>query len=247
MPAVVPNGIITGLDIGLSNTSLVFITMSFYTMCKATVPVFLLFFAFLWGIERWVSREGLAKGSALPPGMHGTRGPWPDRGPCGRAWHRGKRIPTVRDRQRPDGHEELAPPDGLRAPGAGPFILTWRPNPCPSRPSISRPSWSLVGVVGVIVGGLTLLVKGESEFDGLGFGLVMTASCLSGLRFTLMQVRALAPVSARGWCCGGRGGRAVVHHARCSPGEGASAAALSQFNECPVLPLPSVPLAMPDR
>lgn len=99
---VVPNGIITGLDIGFSNTSLVFITMSFYTMCKATVPVFLLFFAFLWGIE--------------------------------------------------------------------------------------RPSWGLIGVVGVIVFGLTLLVKGESEFDGLGFGLVMTASCLSGLRFTLMQV-----------------------------------------------------------
>jgi solute carrier family 35 protein C2 len=51
--AVIPNGCTTGLDIGLSNLSLVYITMSFYTMCKSTVPVFLLFFAFIWRIERW--------------------------------------------------------------------------------------------------------------------------------------------------------------------------------------------------
>ncbi|GIL83553.1 hypothetical protein Vretimale_10327 [Volvox reticuliferus] len=99
---VVPNGFTTGLDIGFSNTSLVFIDLAFYTMCKATVPVFLLFFAFVWGIE--------------------------------------------------------------------------------------KPSLELIGVVVVIVGGLALLVKGETHFDLLGFGLVMTASCLSGLRFTLTQV-----------------------------------------------------------
>ena len=40
----------------------------------------------------------------------------------------------------------------------------------------------------VIVSGLALLVRGETKFDMLGFGLVMTASCLSGLRFTLTQV-----------------------------------------------------------
>lgn len=49
---MVPNGITTGLDIGFSNKSLVFINLSFYTMCKSTVPVFLLFFAFVWGIEK---------------------------------------------------------------------------------------------------------------------------------------------------------------------------------------------------
>ena len=49
---VVPNGIATGLDIGLSNYSLVFITLSFYVMCKSTTPIFLLIFAFAWGIER---------------------------------------------------------------------------------------------------------------------------------------------------------------------------------------------------
>lgn len=49
---VVANGISTGLDIGLSNYSLMLITLSFYTMCKSTTPVFLLTFAFIWGIER---------------------------------------------------------------------------------------------------------------------------------------------------------------------------------------------------
>ncbi|KAG2440748.1 hypothetical protein HXX76_003605 [Chlamydomonas incerta] len=99
---VVPNGITTGLDIGFSNKSLVFINLSFYTMCKSTVPVFLLFFAFIWGIE--------------------------------------------------------------------------------------KPNWELMAVVLVIVSGLALLVRGETKFNMLGFGLVMTASCLSGLRFTLTQV-----------------------------------------------------------
>ena len=49
---VVPNGIATGLDIGLSNYSLVFITLSFYVMCKSTTPLYLLTFAILWGIEK---------------------------------------------------------------------------------------------------------------------------------------------------------------------------------------------------
>lgn len=49
---VLPNGIATGLDIGFSNFSLVFITLSFYVMCKSTTPLFLLTFAIAWGIER---------------------------------------------------------------------------------------------------------------------------------------------------------------------------------------------------
>lgn len=52
VPPVLPNGIITGMDIGFSNKSLVYITMSFYTMCKSTTPIFLLLWAFLWGLER---------------------------------------------------------------------------------------------------------------------------------------------------------------------------------------------------
>jgi len=52
---VVPNGVATGLDIGLSNTSLAFITLSFYVMCKSTTPLFLLTFAIIWGIERYTA------------------------------------------------------------------------------------------------------------------------------------------------------------------------------------------------
>ncbi|KAK9813893.1 hypothetical protein WJX73_003560 [Symbiochloris irregularis] len=99
---VVPNGVSTGLDIGLSNYSLSLITLSFYTMCKSTTPVFLLCFCFLWGIE--------------------------------------------------------------------------------------RPSWSLAGVVGIISVGLTLLVFGETQFDLAGFIVVMFASMLSGLRWTITQL-----------------------------------------------------------
>jgi solute carrier family 35 protein C2 len=52
LPAVVPNGVATGLDIGFSNYSLVFITISFYVMCKSTTPLFLLVFAIAWGVEK---------------------------------------------------------------------------------------------------------------------------------------------------------------------------------------------------
>jgi solute carrier family 35 protein C2 len=42
--------------------------------------------------------------------------------------------------------------------------------------------------VAVIVSGLVLLVQGETKFNTTGFLLVMSASCMSGLRFTLTQV-----------------------------------------------------------
>jgi hypothetical protein len=63
-PAVVVNGVSTGLDIGLSNYSLMLITLSFYTMCKSTTPVFLLMFAFIWGIERCVEAHSLLRPQA---------------------------------------------------------------------------------------------------------------------------------------------------------------------------------------
>ena len=81
--AVVPNGLATGLDIGLSNYSLSLITLSFYTMCKSTTPIFLLGFCFLWGLERcstsWLPCHG-AKCLFAPqttqlqeaPGLRGT-------------------------------------------------------------------------------------------------------------------------------------------------------------------------------
>ncbi|KAK4201806.1 triose-phosphate transporter family-domain-containing protein [Triangularia verruculosa] len=46
-----PCGLATGLDIGLGNTSLQFITLTFYTMCKSSSLAFVLLFAFLFRLE----------------------------------------------------------------------------------------------------------------------------------------------------------------------------------------------------
>ncbi|KAH6619784.1 triose-phosphate transporter family-domain-containing protein [Chaetomium sp. MPI-SDFR-AT-0129] len=46
-----PCGVATGLDIGLGNTSLQFITLTFYTMCKSSSLAFVLIFAFLFRLE----------------------------------------------------------------------------------------------------------------------------------------------------------------------------------------------------
>lgn len=46
-----PCGMATGLDIGLGNMSLQFITLTFYTMCKSSSLAFVLIFAFLFRLE----------------------------------------------------------------------------------------------------------------------------------------------------------------------------------------------------
>ncbi|KAK3175073.1 hypothetical protein OEA41_002319 [Lepraria neglecta] len=46
-----PCGAATGLDIGLGNMSLKFITLTFYTMCKSSSLAFVLMFAFLFRLE----------------------------------------------------------------------------------------------------------------------------------------------------------------------------------------------------
>ena len=45
-------GIVTSLDVALSNLSMVYITVTFYTMVKSSSPVFTLFFAALLKIEK---------------------------------------------------------------------------------------------------------------------------------------------------------------------------------------------------
>lgn len=52
---IIPTGLISALDIGLSNWSLVFITVPLYTMVKSTSILFILFFALLLKLEklRW--------------------------------------------------------------------------------------------------------------------------------------------------------------------------------------------------
>ncbi|KAI9838509.1 MAG: Triose-phosphate Transporter [Sclerophora amabilis] len=46
-----PCGLATGLDIGLGNMSLKFITLTFFTMCKSSALAFVLLFAFLFRLE----------------------------------------------------------------------------------------------------------------------------------------------------------------------------------------------------
>uniref|UniRef100_I1PZP0 Sugar phosphate transporter domain-containing protein n=2 Tax=Oryza glaberrima TaxID=4538 RepID=I1PZP0_ORYGL len=48
---VVPTALGTALDINLSNASLVFISVTFATMCKSASPIFLLMFAFAFRLE----------------------------------------------------------------------------------------------------------------------------------------------------------------------------------------------------
>ncbi|KAK4845841.1 hypothetical protein QYF36_009768 [Acer negundo] len=48
---VVPTALATAMDVNLSNASLVFISVTFATMCKSAAPIFLLLFAFAFRLE----------------------------------------------------------------------------------------------------------------------------------------------------------------------------------------------------
>merc|ERR1712071_254884 len=52
MGKVMPTGIISALEIGLSNWSFMFITVSLYTMVKSSCILFILFFSLLLGLEK---------------------------------------------------------------------------------------------------------------------------------------------------------------------------------------------------
>ena len=99
----IPCGLVTSGDIGLSNLSVVTLSLTFYTMVKASTPVFVLGWAYLFGIEK-----------------------------------------------------------------------------------ITLP---LIGVVFLIATGELLTVSGEVQFELKGFVLCLTASMLSGARWTLVQLK----------------------------------------------------------
>lgn len=48
----IPCGLVTSLDVGLSNLSLKDITLTFYTMVKSSTPIFVLGWAYIFGIEK---------------------------------------------------------------------------------------------------------------------------------------------------------------------------------------------------
>lgn len=102
MKRVLPTAMACALDIGCSNWSLMFITVSLYTMTKSTSIVFILMFALVFGLEQW--------------------------------------------------------------------------------------NFSLVAIILLIASGLFLFTFESTEFKAEGFVLALTASGLSGLRWTLAQI-----------------------------------------------------------
>ena len=52
---IVPLGVASAADIGMSNWSLQYITVTLYTMSKSTAILFILFFALAFKLEKWVS------------------------------------------------------------------------------------------------------------------------------------------------------------------------------------------------
>ncbi|CAI5939394.1 unnamed protein product [Closterium sp. NIES-65] len=115
---VVPTAVATSLDIALSNLSLALITLTFYTMCKSSAPVFLLLFAFLFRLET-PSFKLLGIMLVISVGVLFTGPIHASNIPCAHGW---------------------------------------------------------------------LAVAGETEFQLLGFILVMVAAFVSGLRWVLLQV-----------------------------------------------------------
>ncbi|KAF8925310.1 Triose-phosphate Transporter [Dissophora ornata] len=99
---VVPCAVAAALEICMANASLMYITLSFYTMIKSSTPIWVLVFAFFFRLE--------------------------------------------------------------------------------------KPRMSLILIIGVIVIGVVLTVAGETQFDVMGFVLVLLAAVMSGLRWSLTQM-----------------------------------------------------------
>ncbi|CEG72635.1 hypothetical protein RMATCC62417_08162 [Rhizopus microsporus] len=99
---VVPCGVAAAVEICCSNASLVYITLSFYTMVKSSTPIWVLIFSFLFGFE--------------------------------------------------------------------------------------KPKFLLISIILIMVAGVILTVEGETKFDTLGFSLVLIASIVSGLRWSMTQL-----------------------------------------------------------
>ncbi|KAG1454099.1 hypothetical protein G6F56_007405 [Rhizopus delemar] len=99
---VVPCGVAAAIEICCSNASLVYITLSFYTMVKSSTPIWVLIFSFLFGFE--------------------------------------------------------------------------------------KPKFLLIAIILIMVAGVVLTVEGETKFDAIGFSLVLTASVVSGLRWSMTQL-----------------------------------------------------------
>jgi solute carrier family 35 protein C2 len=52
---------------------------------------------------------------------------------------------------------------------------------------LEKPTWRLVGIIALITLGVVLMVSGETQFSLIGMIEVLSASCMSGLRWALTQ------------------------------------------------------------
>lgn len=53
---------------------------------------------------------------------------------------------------------------------------------------LEKPSWTIGGIIGLMTVGVVMMVTGETEFNFLGFALLMMASFCSGIRWSLTQM-----------------------------------------------------------
>lgn len=53
---------------------------------------------------------------------------------------------------------------------------------------LEQPSWRLVFIILIMTAGVVMMVAGETQFDVLGFVLVMASACSSGFRWSLTQI-----------------------------------------------------------
>lgn len=53
---------------------------------------------------------------------------------------------------------------------------------------LERPTLPLIGIISIITAGVIMMVSSETQFHLVGMLQVLTASCLSGLRWSLTQI-----------------------------------------------------------
>ncbi|CAJ0964710.1 unnamed protein product [Ranitomeya imitator] len=143
---VAPTALATALDIGLSNWSFLYITVSLYTMTKSSAVLFILFFSLLFKLEELdFNSEFSTKKLRIQL--------------------------SVVEKRRSFDKEYIAKHEHFEK-----FSILDTAKP------------ALILVVLLISGGLFMFTFKSTQFDARGFSLVLAASCLGGIRWTLTQI-----------------------------------------------------------
>ncbi|KAG8501666.1 hypothetical protein CXB51_004783 [Gossypium anomalum] len=185
---VVPTALSTALDVNLSNASLVFISVTFATMCKSATPIFLLLFAFAFsnwlgplGTDsiRNLSQESLDVAFNRPyeMGLQKTGLFYK----LVMAWVVQKSAIKVFPRN-DQGFTTIGYVLDFQAElnGVGSVRTV--------RHRLESPSLHLLGIILVISVGILLTVSKETGFQFWGFVFVMLAAVMSGFRWCMTQI-----------------------------------------------------------